>query len=530
MDTDGINAATPNRNGGEEEATTESRASPRSRKHGRENAANGLGLDIPTSAPSAKRIRRNNHERESSGNGNGHSNSMEIDQNGDTDARPEPISRSHSPGAEEETRMDMDAYDDAPAPEEACIGMPVTNGPSVGVQSDKVAELGTETTVLTLPAGKHVTHTAWNPQDPSLLAIAGDALCRIWVVAKTSPEDEDSPTSHRHVDMLDSFEGSLVSTMEWSPSGETLALATRRGPSLCVGLVSLWTKHGKSIEELPSTEDMVLTFRWSPTGEHLLGITNSGAGTSTIIIWHLQDSEFKSEYRVAGIVRDAAWTGDMEFMICGHDLIEEYTFDGQAIYGKRALPTHPPRNWSHIRFDTITRITAMVAEDDGTLAVLDDSGKIRVARVHTAEITALAFQPIPNPASYSPSSPRLLATSALDCSIKLWDAQRPFDLVTSLSLGSSNPPMAISFTADGYLVTAANGNRVVIWNPEKGGVPLATWKGELSQWQGSAMNGLDHDSGIGEEEEIPPHSLSWDAHGGKLAFGLRNQVCPLTSV
>jgi len=202
---------------------------------------------------------------------------MEIDQNGDTDARPEPISRSHSPGAEE----DMDAYDDAPAPEDTCIGMPVTNGPSVGVQSDKVAELGTETTVLTLPAGKHVTHTAWNPQDPSLLAIAGDALCRIWVVAKTSPEDEDSPTSHRHVDMLDSFEGSLVSTMEWSPSGETLALATRRGPSLCVGLVSLWTKHGKSIEELPSTEDMVLTFRWSPTGEHLLGITNSGAGTSS---------------------------------------------------------------------------------------------------------------------------------------------------------------------------------------------------------------------------------------------------------
>jgi len=455
---------------------------------------------------------------------------LDIERNGDTDARPEPISRSHSPGAEEETRMDMDADDDAPAPEEACIGMPVTNGPSVGVQSDKVAELGTETTVLTLPAGKHVTHSAWNPQDPSVLAIAGDALCRIWVVAKTSPEDADNPMSHRHVDLLDSFEGSLVSTMEWSPSGDTLALATRRGPSLCVGLVSLWTKHGKSIDELPSTEDMVLAFRWSPTGEYLLGITNSGAGTSTVIIWHIQNSEFKSEHRVTGIVRDAAWTGDLEFTICGYNLIEEYTFDGQAIYGRRALPTDPIRSWSHIRFDTLTHITAMVAEDDGTLAVLDDSGKFRVARVHTAEITALTFQPIPNPASYSPSSPRLLATSALDCSIKLWDAQRPFDLVTSLSLGSSNPPMAISFTADGYLVAAANWNRVMIWNPEKGAVPLARWKGELSQWQGSATNGLDQDSGIGEEEEIPPHSLSWDAHGGKLAFGLRNQVRPLTSV
>lgn len=427
--------------------------------------------------------------------------------------------------------MDVDADDDAPAPDEARIGMPTTNGPSVGVQSDKIADLGTQTTLLSLPLGKHVTHTTWNPHDPTILATAGDALCRIWTIAKTPPPlDPDNIANsasmpHRYVDMLDSFEGSLVSTIEWSPSGDTLALATRRGPSLCVGLVSLWTKHGKSIDELPVSEDMVLTFRWNPTGRYLLGITNSGAGTSALIVWHAQDAEFKLDFKVNGVVRDAAWTGETSFVTCGHGMVEEFSLDNDSIFEKQSRSKDGIScNWSHIRYDATTRTTAIVAEDDGTLAILSESNNFRTTEAHTAEITALAYQPISNPASYSSSSPRLLVTSALDCSIKLWDAQRPFNLVTALSLGLSNPPMAISFTADGYLVAAANWNRVMIWNPEKGSVPMASWKGEIGQWQGSAMNALDQDSGIGEEEEIPPHSLSWDANGGKLAYGLRNQV------
>ena len=508
----------------------ELQTSPRSRKHGRENAANGLGLEIPTSAPSAKRIRRT-HRTEIGDNGNSNGDSMNIEPNGDINhTRPEPISRSNSPTAEGETRIEVDA------PEEARIGRPVTNGPSVGVQSDKVADIGTATTVLTLPVGNHVTHTAWNPQDPHILATAGDALCRIWTIAKTSPaaaavrpddaENDDSATSvPRHVDMLDAFEGSLVSTIEWSPSGDMLALATRRGPSLCVGLVSLWTRHGKAIDELPVSEDMVLMLRWSPTGRHLLGITNSGAGTSSLMVWHVQDSEFKSDFQVTGIVRDAAWTSETDLRVCGHGIIEDFGFDGSAIFEKQShTQDGVSRNWSHVRFDHVTRTTAIVAEEDGTLAILDDSNSYETTEAHTAQITALAYQPIANPASHSPSSPRLLATSALDCTIKLWDARKPFEIVSALTLGDSSPPMAISFTADGYLVAAASWNRVMIWNPEKGGIPMATWKGDLGQWQGSESNAPDHDSGIGEEEEIPPHSLSWDVNGGKLAYGLRNQV------
>lgn len=474
---------------------------------------------------------RRSNGTEPSGHTNGDVHSMDIDQNGDADhARPEPISRPNSPGAEEETRMevDVDGDDDAPAPESARIDLPVTNGPSVGVQSDKVADLGTETLVLTLPPGKHVTHIQWNPQDPCILATAGDALCRIWTTAKNTPvqDGSGSPSPYKHIDMLDSLEGSLVSTIEWSPNGDTLALATRRGLSLCVGLVTLWSKHGKAIDEIPVSEDMVLTFRWSPSGNYLLGITNSGAGTSTLIIWHARDPDSRSDFHVPGIVRDAAWIGEEGFRVCGHRIIQDFTFDGSTISEKQShAKDDSSHSWTHIRFDAITRTTAMVAEDDGTLAIMDDANRFSATEAHKAEITALAYQPIANPSSYSSSSPRLLATSALDCSIKLWDAQRPFKLVTSLSLGSTQPPMAISFTADGYLVAAANWNRVMIWNPEKGGVPMATWKGESGEWQSSSSNIMDQDSGIGEEEEIPPHSLSWDANGGKLAYGLRNQVC-----
>ena len=83
--------------------------------------------------------------------------------------------------------------------------------------------------------------------------------------------------------------------------------------------------------------------------------------------------------------------------------------------------------------------------------------------------------------------------------------------------------MAISFTPDGDLVAAANWGRILIWNAETGGMPKASWNGDQGRWQ-SLANGVDQDSGIGEEEDGLTHSLSWDADGRKLAYGLGSQV------
>ncbi len=93
--------------------------------------------------------------------------------------------------------------------------------------------------------------------------------------------------------------------------------------------------------------------------------------------------------------------------------------------------------------------------------------------------------------------------------------------------------MALSFTPDGYLVAAASFNKILIWRTEEGGPPKACWVGEKGRWMGSAArtkHELENGELRGEEEEEEEdgrgddHSLSWDADGGKLAFGLGSQV------
>ena len=207
-------------------------------------------------------------------------------------------------------------------------------------------------------------------------------------------------------------------------------------------------------------------------------------------------------------------------------MIAYFAFDGQSITMVRIRAENERRcKWSHLRFDPATQTAAVVAEDESVLAIINSSDELVATSAHEEDITALEYRPMSSFLSVTPSSRCLLATSALDGKIKLWDVQKPFDIVTTLELGRETPPMAICFPPDGHLVAAANWNRILIWDPEYSTTPKACWRGEPGQWQGLAANGLDQDSGIGEEDEqIPQHSLSWNVESGKLAYGLRNQV------
>lgn len=491
---------------------------------------------------------------------------MDIDQNGYSrpDA-PEPTSASYSPAAEIPNAligavaegagngMDMDEDvdgegddddddDDAPAPDQQqhassnnnnsnpARTLTLTNGESVGVQSDKVRELGPETSLLCVP-DKNVMHTAWNPQDPRILATGGEALCRIWTVStKTIASPEGTYPEHQqpqqYVDTLDPSDDSWVTTMAWSPDGEILAVATRSDTPGWTGAVSLWDKTGRSRDELLTAPDMVLMFRWNPSGTYLLGITSSGSGSSTLVVWDTRSSDAMPPFELDDVVTDAAWSDDQKLAICGQNLIVQMAIDAQGIVALHSRNEQEKyQNWTHIRFDAASNTTAIAAEESAVLGIIDALGNLKTTTAHDAEITALAYQPISNPSSYISTSPRLLATSSLDGNIRIWDANQPFTTVHVLSLGRNTPPMAISFTPDGYLVAAASWNRVLIWNADIGGMPKAGWKGEPGKWQSLAVNGMDQDSGIGEEEEGPTHSLSWDADGGKLAYGLGSQVC-----
>lgn len=442
---------------------------------------------------------------------------------------PEPVSpTNYSPADDGQPANGMDIDEDphepaSPSPNDQLI-LTLTHGESIGVQSEKVAELGPQTSILTLPPEKtHVDHVEFNPKDRTTLAVGGDALCRLYFISRMATLGDDS--SHKSfVDILDPSYGSMVTAMAWNPSGDTLAVATRDDAS--EGAVCLWSKAGKALDELPAAPDMVLTLRWSPSGNQLLGITSSGTGASSLTLWDVASSQAMQPFPIPNIITDAAWTANSQLTICGHDIIASSLLESGKILtlNNRTEPS-VSQNWSHIRYDSRTHTTALAAEDAGILGLIDSSDTLRVITAHNAEITALAYQPIINLSAYPANAPRLLATSSLDGSIIIWDAKRPFVKVHTLQLGSATPAMAMSFTPDGYLVAAANENRILIWNAEAGGVPKASWKGtgklangSLTNGDGMNVDGMDEGGG----ESYP--SLSWDAEGGKLALGVGSQV------
>jgi len=456
---------------------------------------------------------------------------MQMDRNGldYQQGPPEPLSPDdYSPAVDGQANgMDIDNDADtpgSPTPEDQLI-LTLTNGQSIGVQSDKVAELGPQTSILTLSDKSHVMHTAWNPKDPTILAVAGEALCRLWYISRTA-SFTDNPNHKSYVDILDPAYSSYVSTMAWSPSGDTLAVATRDDSSDWIGAVSLWSKMGKAEDELPAAQDMVLKLRWSPSGNQLMGITTSGDAASSILIWDRNSSPV-APYQLPNILTDAVWTSSNQVTVCGDGIIASSLLeDGKIVTLHTRIDNNSHQNWTDLRYDSRTHTTALAAEESAILGLIDSSDKLRTTMAHDAEITALAFQPVPNLSAYPASAPRLLATSSLDGSIVIWDAKRPFTIVHRLTLGYPAPAMAMSFTPDGFLVAVANESKVLIWNAEAGGVPKASWKGDLRKLTNGALTNGDGVEMMEEDdmEREQDCSMSWDAEGGKLALGVGSQV------
>ena len=394
-----------------------SNSSPRSRKHGRESGSNGLLMDIATQAPVPKRHRKLNGVVENSSNGEGHEygngngNLREIDRNGYI--HPDASTAAESPAGtagvghaddDAQTPAQTYAHAQAPAQEEAEAEamtriMTLTNGNSVGVQSEKIAELGPETTILDLDkdnnnndevgilgadldrsrsangdgtgigngkGGPSVMHTTWHPKEPTVLAIAGEALARIWTVSRS-----DSPTTKKYVDLLERGDRSLVTAMEWSPDGEFLAVATRHVISSWIGQVTIWAKDGVMRDELPAAHDMMLALRWNPSATRLLGVAASGK-SSSILVWDLSTSQALPPEELNSTVVDAAWTGDGQFTVCGEAAIIGFTIDHNHItsVGYRfAVAELMHKNWSMVRWDSISKTTAIATEEDAFLGV-----------------------------------------------------------------------------------------------------------------------------------------------------------------
>ena len=527
----------------------------RPRKH-RRDSINGLNIEpVSSLPPAAKRSRRSNGTVAATTNGtHGKSgDTMDVDQIGSshvdsTSKRQSPIPPNAPPasgismGLKTEGCVDAsevgvansnahanasarsDADDDAVQAQPTVTLIPtLTNGCSVGVQNDKVAELGPETTVLSVP-DRNVTHAAWNPRDPALLATGGHELFRIWTIPRMT-------NNHTHHDLLDPQDPLLVTSMAWSPDGESLAVATHGFHADSKGSVTIRTKTGELQDELPGGQDWVSNLAWNQTGSLLLGITQSGDGNhSNLIVWDIKMGQPMEPKELPNPVFDATWVDDRKFLLCGTGIIAEAIVDGAIITALRKRDeVGETQEWTKICHDSITHVTAIVAESKGILAIIDSEGIFHMNdKAHYGEITALAFQPIVNPSSLAGSSPRLLATSSSSGNITIWNARNPFSITYTLSLGAT-PALAMRFTPDGHLVAAANWNRVVMWKAEAGKEPKTIWINEDGQRQpeGHVQTNGEVDMINGDEEIQPVHSLGWDADGHKLAYGFKNQVSPL---
>jgi len=98
----------------------------------------------------------------------------------------------------------------------------------------------------------------------------------------------------------------------------------------------------------------------------------------------------------------------------------------------------------------------------------------------------------PAPPIYSTNSPRLLATAYLDGTIIIWGARTlSLSQTPTLAHGPASPFHAMPFTTDTYLIASGNTNIILIWKADEGGLPEASWKGDLGKMR--MVNG--HGSG-----------------------------------
>lgn len=412
------------------------------------------------------------------------------------------------------------------------------HGTSIQVQTDKLLDLSPASIVLPLEAHQFTMHTLWNPQYPNILAAGGEALCRLWDIPKGSILSSPRPNQY---DILFPSDDSLVSAMAWSPDGEILAVATRNAATAWAGTVSLWTKDGKAIEELPATQEMVFLLRFNPIGTQLLGLTASGEGHSSIVVWDINDAEAAPPCRVDSELRDAQWINNELFVVCGKGIFatSHYPSPNQIALVTLEIEEILQKTWTHVVHDVYTNCSIIAAEENGTVMCINSSDGCRwVDDPHSDQITGLLLQ-----SGSTSDDMRYIVTSCLT-GLTLVSHADSGKTIHRLALDESPPPLAISLapkaSAHPNLVAAAHPNRILVWDAAYGGPPRARWLGGPTKSpmpkralpNGNTINGstagnemaLDQDSALGDDEDRIECSVSWNADGQKIAMGLGASV------
>lgn len=131
-------------------------------------------------------------------------------------------------------------------------------------------------------------------------------------------------------------------------------------------------------------------------------------------------------------------------------------------------------------------------------------------------ITSLIWQPMPFPHALSDDMERLLASAGEDGAISLWNARSP-DTKSRCSMTMSSAVVSLAFTPDGVFIAGGTTDRILIWKVDEPSLPRASWiRSDQAGWR----TPMSQDSNTDENS----YSLSWDANGQKLAYGVNTSV------
>jgi transducin (beta)-like 1 len=263
-----------------------------------------------------------------------------------------------------------------------------TDGPEKGTQVEKVAELGSKTTYLTLsdPESPDVKplalFCAWSPRDPTVLAGAGtDRLARLWTISRgaaTESDDHVNFAATPYQDLVDRNSiarypdsSATITAMSWTSDGAAIALASEWEDGYAASerdsaRVSIWGADGSLIQEFPGFEPPIISLQWNPSNTALLAIVPDGT-SFLITIFQLSTQrtltfplpEHQSEMQSL----DAVWTGEQEFVICGGDLLSLFAISEGAIMRTRKFETREDHRLSKATYDRHSRLLATASED-----------------------------------------------------------------------------------------------------------------------------------------------------------------------
>jgi transducin (beta)-like 1 len=461
---------------------------------------NGITNGTMDDAPS-RRIKRKKHQRRTNGD------AMDID---DGYGQSDQVS---------ETDSAAPAVQDVPLLDSLAI----TEDRSVS--TEKPRDIFPNSSFLDLPSNTSISHAEWSPDNPAPLLVGGTNCLRLYGIKS----DTSLEAIHRDIEVNASdFDVVALSWLGGSDAAASIAekfdqTDQTSESSARLLYISNWGSTSKVLSTLSGT---VFALQYNSSSKMLLAISASASTTISIYQIGENSSPLCSLELHDNDLFDAAWMTPTKFIACGTNILQIYEVTPTEI---RLLQTHESMSkaWFRIKYDSVCQIAAMVDEDMSILRQYNVATEDTRTQAFDATMTDFAFQPISNASAYdSTTQPRFLATSTDDGVVRLWDVRNPFTCLHRLSvpgLGDAVTMKQIAFSPDGYLLAGAGFDTVAIWKTEDGGQPKALWRCTDQEVWRSIPAEAGEGEGEGDDEWV--HALSWDVHGRKLVFSLKDQVC-----